>query len=166
MPADWRAFLAMLWPLRMRSSPLPFPCKKPDFVEEEPERYPGYDGVRNVQSRIPFAEGIKAEPISRVDMWQPFVIWMQLELRVEHMYIRTPRQGVVDFDRVHIAEFSGLKRAAPDRSLPRPALDLELRISSEQPETLQCKADYRTRKISIARHGTCSPEYALSRHLR
>lgn len=166
MLADWRAFLAMLWPLRMSTSTLPFPCKNPDFVEEEPERDPGHDGARNVQSRIPFAEGIKAETIPGVDMWQPLVIRVQLELRIEHVHVRTPRQGVVDLDRVHIAELGGLECAAPDRSLPRPAFDLELRVSGKQPKALQCKADYCSRKISITRHGRCSPEYALSRHLR
>jgi hypothetical protein len=61
-------------------------------------------------------------------MWQPLVIRVQLELRIEHVHVRTPRQGVVDFDSVHIAKLGGLERAARDRSLPRPTFDLELRV--------------------------------------
>lgn len=75
----------------MSASTFPIPCEKPDFIEEEPKRDPGNNGIRNVESRMPFAEGIQAQAIPAIDVRQSLVIRVESKLRSEHIDIGTLR---------------------------------------------------------------------------
>ena len=86
------------------------------------------------------------------------MIRVESELRVEHMDVGTLGQSVGDFDRIDVTEVSRLQCSAPNRTLPGTAPDLKLRVGGKQPMALQSEAHSLTRKISISRHGTCSPE--------
>ncbi len=130
-------FLAVLRPIRMSASAFPIPREKPDFIEEEPKRNPGNNGIRNVEPRMPFAEGIQAQAIPAVNMRQTLVIRVESKLRAEYMDIGTLGQSVVDLDRIDIAEFSGLYCTAPCNSSSGTTLDLELRISGKQSAALE-----------------------------
>ncbi len=87
------------------------------------------------------------------------MIWMDFELRIEHMHIGALGQSVGNFDRIDVTEFSGLQCAAPYGSLPGTGPGLKLRVGGKKPMALQSKAHGRPRKVSISRHGTCSPGY-------
>src|SRR5579871_5787012 len=150
----------------MSASPFPFPREEPGFVKQKPERDPRHDGVCDVQPRIPFAECVKAEAIPGIHVRQALMAWMDLKLRIENMHIGALGQSISNFDRIDVAEFSGLQFAPPHSSLPGTGLGLKLWVGGKKPMALQRRAHDRPRKVSIARHGTCLPECVRLRSLR